>query len=360
MLDREVEAIHRLATVVISHEEALIRASDLCGDFDALLALAMGAKKYQWVEPQMTTDNVLHVEGGRHPLQELVVPTFVPNDCELLGGQFSTDQTTWPRQQSIILTGPNHSGKSVYLKQIAIIVYLAHIGSYVPATRAKIGLTDKILTRISTRESVARTESAFSIDLKQVSRAMVCCTPRSLVIIDEFGKGTNVDDGAGLLAALLNHFFSLGHNMPRLLTATHFHEVLTNDFVNLYDGVALHHMDVSTDWKASRTEDQITHLFKLVPGLCASSYGGRCAALNGVPSTVVERAEAVASLLSRHEDINLACAKLSADEQKQLEMAEAVARRFVQGDVSFANQNACSGGERSSDASKLLDQILSM
>ena len=110
----------------------------------------------------------------------------------------------------ILMTGPNYSGKSVYLKQVAMITYMAHIGCFVPAEAAKIGLTDKILTRIATRESVSRIQSAFMIDLQQTSIALTLATRRSLVIIDEFGKGTDTHDGAGLAAGVFEHFLQLG------------------------------------------------------------------------------------------------------------------------------------------------------
>ncbi|KAM0475516.1 hypothetical protein ACHAPX_006837, partial [Trichoderma viride] len=191
--DKEVEVMQKLATDVIVHEKALLEAADLCGEFDALLALAIGAAKYGWHPPKMTDANVIHIKGGRHPLQELLVPSFVPNDCFI--GEEST--THGRATQALVLTGPNQSGKSVYIKQVAIIVYLAHIGSYVPAEEAVIGTVDKILTRMPSQESVSRVGSAFATDLKQVFQAMKYSTSRSLVLMDEFGNGTAADGGAG-------------------------------------------------------------------------------------------------------------------------------------------------------------------
>ena len=147
----------------------------------------------------------------RHPLQELTVPSYVANDTAIAGGNgnYAATQTSnatggvgpesSPRTgvldgseepSMLILSGPNYSGKSVYLKQVAIIVYMAHIGCFVPADAATIGLTDKILTRIATRETVSKIQSAFMIDLQQIALAMTLATHRSLVVIDEFGKGT--------------------------------------------------------------------------------------------------------------------------------------------------------------------------
>ena len=157
----------------------------------------------------------MNAYSDRHALQELTVAAYVPNDTLLVGGPGSTDSTiiqgvqpgsSEPMKETsrqtasrddfqgpsmLMMTGPNYSGKSVYLKQVALIVYMAHVGCFVPADRATVGLTDKILTRISSRETVSRFQSAFMIDLQQVAFAMTLATHRSLVIIDEFGKGTD-------------------------------------------------------------------------------------------------------------------------------------------------------------------------
>lgn len=306
--------------------------SDLCGQFDSLLALALGAEKYNWSRPQMTDDSGIWIEGGRHPLQELVVPCFIPNDC-CLANSDEDDGQPEIAPRALVLTGPNHSGKSVYLKQAATIVYLAQVGSYVPAERAVIGLTDKILARISTRESVSRVESAFAIDLKQVAQAMRGATARSLVLIDEFGKGTSSDDGAGLLTGLLDHFLEMGRDCPRVLLATHFHEVFEGEYLSNRLRLQVAHMEVEMGKDSSQAEDNLTYLFKLAPGHSSSSFGGRCAALNGVPSAVVQRAEAISKLIARHEDLVTACSQLSEKEKKGLENAERAARRFIEVDL---------------------------
>lgn len=330
----EVEIIHNLATAVLEHENALTTTSTACADFDALLALAMGAEKYNWTAPQLTKDSIIHIEGGRHPLQELAVPSFVPNDCfissEHSASSYGQESS---RSRLFVVTGPNQSGKSIYLKQVALIVYLAHIGSFVPANRAVVGITDRILTRISTREWICRTESAFAIDLKQVAHAMRYSTPSSLVLIDEFGKGTNADDGIGLFAAVLDHFLSMGSNAPRLLFATHFHELFQGCHFERHDGPFLGHMEVTTGWD-EHSKGQVTYLYKLIYGHSTSSFGGCCAALNGVPNAVVDRAEAIALLLSRNEDVRSSCVKLTRKEEEELRIAEAVARRFVAADFS--------------------------
>ncbi|KAI1763423.1 muts domain V-domain-containing protein [Hypoxylon sp. FL1150] len=342
IIDREIEIIHELAVKVLSHQEAIITASDVLGELDSIIALAIRSGQYNWVAPNMTTENVIHIEGGRHPLQELVVASFIANDCYVQGGQGEQNEdessanlerpsTKYP--SALILTGPNHSGKSVYLKQVALIVYLAHIGCFVPAQRARIGITDRILTRIATRESVAKNESAFSIDLRQVAFAINFATRRSLVLIDEFGKGTNCLDGAGMVTAVLDHFTSLGLQRPKVLAATHFHEIFENQFLEETPELAFGHMDVRLDLNAPTTEDQVTYLFQLAPGRSTSSFGIRCAAMNGVDPVIVERAESIMLMIAHNEDLEVACSKLSVAETQRLEEAEAVARNLLEQDI---------------------------
>jgi DNA mismatch repair protein MSH5 len=236
--DREIEISHELAQYVLEYEELLTAASDVCGELDSILALAQGARLYKLCRPGVSNDNTILIKGGRHILQELSVSSFVPNDTTMVGGanldagdedvipESPSVQHTYARKSGpnvLILTGPNYSGKSVYLKQVALIVYMAHLGSYVPAESAKIGLTDRILSRVTTRETVSRTQSAFMIDLQQISQALSLATPRSLLIIDEFGKGTDSSDGAGLACAVFNYLIGLGNNGPKVIGATHFH-----------------------------------------------------------------------------------------------------------------------------------------
>ncbi|OIW34509.1 hypothetical protein CONLIGDRAFT_650938 [Coniochaeta ligniaria NRRL 30616] len=316
LVDREIEIVHKLGVRVLEQAESLTTASDLFGELDSLIALALAAVKYHWTAPKMTMENTIDIRDGRHPLQELVVSSFIDNGCQISGGHGKEAQPGEEPQPSqgkgllgpsmLILTGPNHSGKSVYLKQVALIVYLAHVGSYVPADNAVIGLTDKILTRISTRESMARSESAFAIDLRQAAFSINHATRRSLVLIDEFGKGTNATDGAGLMTALLDHFLSLDADRPKVLVATHFHEIFENDFLTEDRGLAFAHMEVRVDAGAAAADDQVTYLFRLMPGRSTSSYGCRCAVMNGVDDAVVERAEALALLLARNEDLQAA------------------------------------------------------
>lgn len=315
--DREIEILHALAQSVLQYDELLVSVSDLCGELDCLLALAHGARQYNLVRPKMTRDNVIKVSGGRHILQELCVGSFVANDTVLIGGQgdeatlITTEHDHVQQTRSddiasrispsmtihqaadgpsvLIMTGPNYSGKSIYLKQTAIIVYMAHIGSFVPAERAEVGVTDRILTRISTQESVSKVQSAFMIDLQQISLALNLMTPRSLLIIDEFGKGTDTYDGAGLACGVLEHLLSLEEYCPKTMVAIHFNgkfcnvavDIMSNAFLEIFENGFLEpshrlmfgNMEVRVDPEAIEAGDQITYLYNLRLGRSVSSFG---------------------------------------------------------------------------------------
>jgi DNA mismatch repair protein MSH5 len=318
----------------------------------------------------MTMANVMRIEGGRHPLQELTVPVYIANDCFIGGGvgidnedgghslasQQSAIQESIENPSMLMMTGPNYSGKSVYLKQNALIVYLAHIGSFVPAEKATIGLTDKILTRIATRESVSRNQSAFMIDLQQVALIMTLTTKRTLVVIDEFGKGTNVSDGAGLCCGVFQYLLDLGVHRPKVLAATHFHEIFENGFLLHRPELSFGHMEVCVDTNAEAVEDQITYLYNFVLGRSTSSFGTCCALMNGIDPTVVERADELILLAARGEDLIAACAKVSEEEAKELEDAEQIGRQFLEQEFPRPEDKERSGF----DVRSVLQNVLSV
>ncbi|KAI5240609.1 hypothetical protein E4T42_08313 [Aureobasidium subglaciale] len=208
------------------------------------------------------------------------------------------------------VTGPNFSGKSVYLKQVAIVVFMAHVGSFVPASRADIGVTDKIMTRVATRESVSR-----------ISVALNLATNRSLLIIDEFGKGTDSHDGAGLAAGVFNHLLERGDQCPKVIGATHFHEIFESGFLLPHERLAFGHFEVRVDPHSRQINEQLTYLYNYKQGRSNNSYGTVCAALNGIPVEVTNRAEELVLLAARGEDLVQACAVVSEREREELEDA---------------------------------------
>ena len=280
--------------------------------------------------------------------------SFVPNETFLVGGygcrrsasndEGAEDTSAGHASSSLnpemnggpsmlVMTGPNYSGKSVYLKQVAIIVYMAHVGSFVPADQATIGLTDKILTRIATRETVSHFQSTFMTDLQQINLAIALATRRSLLVIDEFGKGTDSKDGAGLACGVLEHFLGLGKARPKVLAATHFHEIFENGFLAARPHLAFGFMEVRLEEDAHKVEDQITYLYVLRSGRRNSSFGNHCAAINGIEAAIVTRSEELEALWAKGEDLVAACSTITEKEEKDLKMAEAVARDFLAQDL---------------------------
>ncbi|KAL0936643.1 DNA mismatch repair protein [Colletotrichum truncatum] len=333
IIDLEVQILHNLACRVLEHASVLLRAADICGALDCLVAMARGAQKYGWIAPTMTADNIIAIRGGRHPLQELAVSSFIANDCNLKGGsdsppgQYTRSDLNSIDTTTLVITGPNLSGKSVYIKQVALIVYLAHLGSFVPADRATIGITDQLLTRISTQESISQAESAFGVELRQIAFLIKRATCRSLVVVDEFGKGTTPDDGSGLMAALIDHLTTLNIHNPKVLVTTHLHEALK--YLGDRSGLSVSHMNVRLDLRAKR-DNQIVFLYELAMGQRTLGFSNACAALNGVEGAVIERAEMIIQLLAHDEDVKATCARLNVEDECRLEEAERTARDFLQ------------------------------
>ncbi|KAG0569294.1 hypothetical protein M758_6G076000 [Ceratodon purpureus] len=282
IMDMEQAILRDLERRVLVYASALRQAADVAAEIDCLVALSNVAHDQKYVRPQLSKENVLMIKAGRHPLQECTVNTFVPNDTNI--EQFSG--------RINIISGPNYSGKSIYLKQVALVVFLAHIGSFVPAEAAVIGLTDRIFSRVSSKETMAVQQSAFMIDLHQIAFMLRHATPRSLCVIDEFGKGTLVPDGVGLLCATLHQVASQDVS-PKVLACTHFCEVFDEGYLPKSQNISFHTMSVleperSENSSGSRV-DEIVFLYRLIPGRVVPSYGIRCAELAGVPVEILER-----------------------------------------------------------------------
>ncbi|KAK0503937.1 DNA mismatch repair protein MutS [Armillaria luteobubalina] len=372
IVDREIEIIQSLLEEILVHYDLMTHACDICAELDCLLAFADASRLYGYRRPTMVDQNIIDIKQGRHPLQEQVVDTYVPNDAHLTGGFYDpsellSDSTrsgdkTW--NSVVLCTGANACGKSVFLKQIAMIQFMAQV-YFVPAECATLGVVDKIFTRISTRESVSKVQSAFMIDLNQVSLALRNSTARSLVILDEFGKGTLSTDGAGLLCGVLKHLMDRGADCPKVLAATHFHDVFREELLDPDSTpITFLHMQVlftsstgtileprdstpsaNPEWDRSSIDRQvnygekITYLYRVVEGLSLVSHAAKCAEIFGLPSRVVERAQYVSEMISNHELSRLLDEEMTEEERKELEDAEAVCRRFLAWDLENEHGN---------------------
>ncbi|XP_020691717.1 DNA mismatch repair protein MSH5 isoform X3 [Dendrobium catenatum] len=277
ILDMERAIIRDLESRILQFAPQLVKAVNFAAELDCFLSLALIARQNNYVRPILTEDSLLDIQNGRHVLQELTVDTFVPNDTKIShDGRIN------------IISGPNYSGKSIYVKQVALVVFLSHIGSFVPADAAIIGLTDRIFCAMGSKP-LTSDQSTFMIDLHQVGMMLRHATPRSLCLLDEFGKGTLTEDGIGLLGGAIDHFANYVHP-PKVFVCTHLTEIFSETFLPKSGKIKLYTMSILRPDETQDTVDDIIFLYRLVPGHALMSYGIHCARLAGVPQEIVERA----------------------------------------------------------------------
>ncbi|XP_020691722.1 DNA mismatch repair protein MSH5 isoform X7 [Dendrobium catenatum] len=276
-IDMERAIIRDLESRILQFAPQLVKAVNFAAELDCFLSLALIARQNNYVRPILTEDSLLDIQNGRHVLQELTVDTFVPNDTKIShDGRIN------------IISGPNYSGKSIYVKQVALVVFLSHIGSFVPADAAIIGLTDRIFCAMGSKP-LTSDQSTFMIDLHQVGMMLRHATPRSLCLLDEFGKGTLTEDGIGLLGGAIDHFANYVHP-PKVFVCTHLTEIFSETFLPKSGKIKLYTMSILRPDETQDTVDDIIFLYRLVPGHALMSYGIHCARLAGVPQEIVERA----------------------------------------------------------------------
>ena len=268
----EHHLFEELLDVVAAWHPTLARTADALATLDVVAALAEVAHRRGWVRPRLTREPALSIRGGRHPVVEAVSDEpFVPNDAHL-----DADDV-----QLVILTGPNMGGKSTYLRQVALITILAQLGSFVPATEAEVGLVDRIFTRVGASDNLVGGESTFMVEMRETATILSGLTPRSLVILDEIGRGTSTFDGISIAWAVAEHVHDAPER-PRTLFATHYHELTAL----VDERPRVRNLSVAVaEWKGT-----IVFLRQIVPGPAPRSYGVEVAALAGVPPGVVARA----------------------------------------------------------------------
>ncbi|KAG8068170.1 hypothetical protein GUJ93_ZPchr0005g15287 [Zizania palustris] len=268
ILDMERAIIRDLVCRICQFVPQLTKAVNFAAELDCILSLAIVARQNNYVRPILTEASILEIQNGRHALQEMTVDTFVPNDTKIhSAGRIN------------IITGPNYSGKSIYIKQVALVVFLAHIGSFVPADSAIVGLTDRIFCAMGSK-SMTTEQSTFMIDLHQVGTMLRHATSRSLCLLDEFGKGTLTEDGIGLLGGTINHFTNYDCP-PKVLLSTHLTEIFTENYLPQSEHIKCCTMSVLNP-DGQTNNDDIVFLYRLVPGQALLSFGLHCAQLAGM------------------------------------------------------------------------------
>jgi DNA mismatch repair protein MutS len=281
MLEMETSIFQQICSQISTAAEMILTAAQSIAVVDTLCSFAEVAVSNNYTKPEIISDNIIRIKNGRHPTVErsLGIDKFVPNDTFL-------DEKN---DQVVILTGPNMSGKSTYLRQVALIVFMAHIGSYVPAEMATIGLTDRIFTRIGAQEDLAAGQSTFMVEMTETANILHHATSRSLVILDEIGRGTSTYDGLSIAWAVTEYI----HNNPALgaktLFATHYHELVALDSI----------LPRIKNYTISAIEEKgkVLFLHKIIPGGADRSYGIHVAKLAGLPRSVVNRAWEILSWL---------------------------------------------------------------
>jgi DNA mismatch repair protein MutS len=307
----ELDVFAQLRELVAGAAARLQTMAEALAEIDVLAALAELARSRNYVRPSIVAEPILDIEAGRHPVLDITEPegTFVPNDaqCSAQGkideARMTNDKIRSPDAPSfdirhssfgsfLLITGPNMAGKSTYIRQAALLTLLAQMGSFVPARRATVGVADRIFARVGASDELSRGQSTFMVEMTETARILNTATERSLVVLDEIGRGTSTYDGLSLAWSIVEHIHDeIG---CRTLFATHYHEL--TDLAEQLVGVRNYNVAVK-EW-----DDQVVFLHQIVPGAADKSYGIHVAQLAGVPGVVNDRARQVLQWLeAQHE-----------------------------------------------------------
>jgi DNA mismatch repair protein MSH5 len=278
--DAEALIVSELEEVILDSESQLRDTFNALADLDCILAFASCAVDQKYVRPVVVPaeERCIRIKNGRHPLQEIIIESeFIPNDANI-------DNTS----RVNIVTGPNFSGKSCYARQIGLLTYMAHIGCFLPCEAAQISVVDQILARFSSAETCAVPQSSFQLDLTSMGAILRRSGPMSLVIVDEFGKGTSPASGIALLTAALRSLASRG---CKVVCTTHFLEIFSMGFLQDGEsGIRALRMAVQVP---QTTKEEPAPLFKLETGVASSSAGLVCAKMAGIKQAVIDRANEI-------------------------------------------------------------------
>ncbi len=279
----ELSLFEEIKSYLYQNLSVLKKTAKIIAKSDCLFSLACAALNGNYKKPQIAPSNsALTIEKGRHPIVEQNIPSgsFVPNDL-FLGGQ---------GPQIILLTGPNMGGKSVFLKQTALITIMAQMGSFVPADHAEIPLTDKILTRIGAQDALSRGESTFMVEMRETANILACATPATLILFDEVGRGTSTYDGISIAWAITEFLYKPHGCGPKVLFATHYFEL--TELEDKYARIKNFHVTAS-EYKTPGGEIKLNFLFEIQPGGADKSYGVHVAEIAGLPHSCILRAKKI-------------------------------------------------------------------
>ena len=287
MGELESNIYRQVCAQIAAASERVLSLARAVAEVDVRLALAEVAARNGYCRPELTEDDEILIHEGRHPVVELALASvagFVPNDTDL-----SNHDT-----QIVLLTGPNMAGKSTYLRQVALIVLMAQVGSYVPAASARIGIVDRIFTRVGAQEDIASGQSTFMVEMLETANILHNATPRSLVILDEIGRGTSTYDGLAIARAVVEYLHNHAPRAAKTLFATHYHELV--ELAQTLPRVKNANVAVSEEG------GKVVFLHRILPGGADKSYGIHVGELAGLPKAVVQRAREVLAVLESWSD----------------------------------------------------------
>jgi DNA mismatch repair protein MutS len=282
----ESQLFNEIKLSISSEAEAVQQNAKLIAILDCFLSFAECAEEYNYTKPELGEDNCLEIIDGRHPVVERILPPgekFIANSCKMDN----------EKDQIILLTGPNMAGKSVYLRQVGLIVLLAQIGSFVPAKKAHIGLIDRIFTRVGASDNISAGESTFLVEMQEAANILNNATSKSLILLDEIGRGTSTFDGISIAWAITEYL----HENPKLaaktLFATHYHEL--NEMAEIFPRIKNYKVEVR------EFDDKVIFLHKVSPGRADHSYGIQVAQMAGLPLFITKRAKEILENLESKE-----------------------------------------------------------
>ena len=315
-LARELELFNTLVAAVLDESVALAQTADALAELDVFVGWALLAREWDYSRPDLDEGDVLEIIDGRHPVVEQVLrapdttiargasAAFVPNDTLLAGDD----------AQIALLTGPNMAGKSTYIRQVALITLMAQVGCWVPAKSCRVGLVDRIFSRVGASDDLARGNSTFMVEMNETANILNNASDRSLIILDEIGRGTSTYDGLSIAWAVVEHLHRGPERGPRTLFATHYQELTQLD----------KHLNRLRNFSVAVKEwnDEIVFVRRVIPGAADRSYGIQVARLAGLPLSVIDRAKTILAKLES-DDVSVALPAPQARPKKKISVAPA-------------------------------------
>ena len=293
----ELRVYKQICAQLASASAELTQTARAIASLDCLLSFGSVAALNKYTRPQLSAEKGLRINGGRHPVVERMrsETRYIPNDVVFEEGEIVR-----------LITGPNMSGKSTYLRQVVLTVLMAQIGSFVPAEHAEIGLVDRVFTRIGAQDAIHQGQSTFMVEMLETANILNNASPRSLLILDEIGRGTSTYDGISIAWAIIEHLHSHPKLKPLTLFATHYHEL--TELADLYPGVRNYNVAVS------EADGTVVFLHKIVPGAADRSYGIHVAQMAGLPPSVITRANEILKQLEQSSGTTLPAASTTQDQ----------------------------------------------